>query len=160
MSQTLVMYYSATGTTKAVAEQVANSLNADLFQIKAAQPYNAADLNWHDQSSRTTIEQHTHKMRVAIDSNLPDISKYDTILIGHPIWWGIPPRMIASLIDELKFNGKTVAGFATSGGTGYDRSQSFLQRTLAENDSTATLKKGAVLRNNAAAINNWTAQFK
>ncbi|MDF9445996.1 flavodoxin, partial [Limosilactobacillus mucosae] len=101
MSKSIVFYFSATNTTKQRAEKVAQKLGADLFEIHAAKPYSVADLDWHDPQSRTSIEQHQHASRVAIKDDLPDISSYDTVLIGFPIWWGIPPRLIADLIDHL-----------------------------------------------------------
>ncbi len=132
MANTLVLYYSATNTTKLVAETVANKLNADIAEIHPAQSYTAADLNWHDENSRTTIEQHQHNSRVAIKDDLPDISNYRSIVIGHPIWWAIPPRIISTVIDHLDLNGKNLALFATSGGTNYDRAQSLIERTIKE----------------------------
>lgn len=156
MAKTLVLYYSATGTTKARAEKVAAALNADLAPIHAAQPYTAADLDWHDDTSRTSIEQHGHDSRVAIKDDLPDISSYENILIGHPIWWAIPPRLIAATIDALPLNGKHLATFATSGGTNYANSQRNVARMVEENGYQLTLNQGAVL-NSDAAMKNWLA---
>ena len=129
MAKTLVLYYSATNTTKKIAEQIAQKLNADIAEIHPAQPYTDADLNWHDDRSRTSIEQHEHN------------SGYDNIVIGHPIWWAIPPRMISTVIDHLDLNGKNLALFATSGGTSYDRSQNYVERTVNENGYD-TIKHG------------------
>ena len=145
MVKTLVLYYSATNTTKKVAEQVAQKLNADIDAVQAAQPYTAADLNWHDPQSRTSVEQHQHNSRVAVKTDLPDISDYDNIVIGHPIWWGIPPRLISSLIDHLNLNGKNLALFATSGGSNYDRSQSYVERAIKQNGYNTHVNTGAVL---------------
>lgn len=94
MAKTIVFYFSATNTTKQRAEKIASKLGADLFAIQAEKPYSAADLDWHDPNSRTSIEQHQHASRVAIKDDLPAINDYDTVLIGFPIWWGIPPRLI------------------------------------------------------------------
>ena len=102
MTKTLVLYYSATNTTKNIAEQVAQKLNADLAEIHPVKPYTDADLNWHDENSRTTIEQHQHDSRVDIKDDLPDLSGYTNVIIGHPIWWGIPPRLISATIDHLE----------------------------------------------------------
>lgn len=157
MAKTLVLYYSATGTTKAIAEKIAQQLDADLAEIHPAQPYTDADLNWHDPQSRTSIEQHQHASRVEIKDDLPDISQYDNILIGHPIWWAIPPRFIATTIDHLDLNGKHLATFATSGGTNYDRSQSNVERTVKENGYDVVLNQGAVL--NSSQINTWLDQL-
>lgn len=121
MPKTLVLYYSATDTTKNVAQVIANTLNADIAEIHAKQPYTSADLDWHDPQSRTSIEQHQHNSRVEINDDLPDISNYDNVIIGHPIWWGIPPRLITTVIDKIDLNGKNLASFATSGGSGYER---------------------------------------
>ncbi len=154
MAKTLVLYYSATNTTKKIAKKVAQKLNADIVEIHAAQPYTAADLDWHDPTSRTSIEQHQHNSRVAVKDDLPDITAYDNIVIGHPIWWAIPPRMIADLVDKLDLNGKNLAMFATSGGTNYDRSQSFIERTVRENNYDTHVNQGAVL-NNAGQIDAW-----
>ena len=154
MAKTLVLYYSATNTTKRIAEQVAQKLNADIAEIHPAQPYTAADLNWHDESSRTTVEQHEHNSRVDIKDDLPDISGYDNIVIGHPIWWAIPPRMISTVIDHLDLNGKNLALFATSGGTSYDRSQNYVERTVNENGYDTKVNQGAIL-NNPSQIDGW-----
>lgn len=154
MAKTLVLYYSATNTTKNIAEQVAQKLAADMAEIHAVQPYTAADLDWHNAQSRTTIEQHQHNSRVAVKDDLPDIQQYDNIVIGHPIWWAIPPRMITDVIDKLDLNNKNLAMFATSGGTGYDRSQSFIERAVRENDYNVHINQGAVL-NRPQQIDSW-----
>lgn len=145
MAKTLVLYYSATGTTKRVAETIAQQLGADIQAIHAAQPYTAADLDWHDPQSRTSIEQHQHNCRVAVQDDLPDLAGYDNVVIGHPIWWGIPPRMIASVVDHLDLTGKNLALFATSGGSSYRRSQAFIERTIKENGYQVNLGQGDVI---------------
>ena len=124
MAKTIVLYYSATGTTKKAAEEVAKQLGADIAAIHPVKPYTATDLNWHDQSTRATVEQkQEHDGRVPIKDDLPDMAQYDNVIIGHPIWWGIPPRLIAATIDKLDLNGKVLATFGTSSSSGYDRSQ-------------------------------------
>lgn len=157
MAKTLVLYYSATGTTKSMADKIATKLNADIAEIHPQQPYTSADLNWHDETSRTTVEQHDHNSRVAIKDDLPDISGYDNIVIGHPIWWAIPPRMIATVIDQLDLNGKNVALFGTSSSTGYSRAQSFVERAIDENGYDVNLGQGAVLRNDRQ-LDSWIKQ--
>lgn len=127
MATTLVLYFSTSGTTKRMAQTIANLTGADLHEIKAPDPYTQADLDWHDPQSRTSIEQHEHQGHVACVNDFPALDQYDTIIIGHPIWWGIPPRLIANAIDQLPLDGKTLATFATSGGSGYQRSQSYIQ---------------------------------
>ena len=100
MANTLVLYFSATGTTKKVAEKVAKKLNADIAEIHPENPYTDEDLNWHDETTRATVEQkQEHDGRVPIKDDLPSLDNYDNVIIGHPIWWGIPPRLIATTID-------------------------------------------------------------
>lgn len=154
MAKALVLYYSATNTTKNVAEKIAQQLDADVAEIHAAQPYTTADLNWHDPKSRTSIEQHQHNSRVDIKDDLPDTSNYTNIIIGHPIWWGIPPRMISSVIDHLNLNGKKLFLFATSGGSSYGRSRSYVERVVKENGYDVQVKPGAVL-NSDRQIRTW-----
>lgn len=154
MAKTLVLYYSATNTTKRIAEQVAQNLNAEIAEIYPAQANTVADLNWHDESSRTTVEQHEHNRRVDIKDDLPDITNYDNIVIGHSIWGAIPPRMISTVIDHLDLNGKNLALFATSGGINYDRSQSYVERTIDENGYDTKVNQGAIL-NNPRQIDGW-----
>ena len=87
-SKVLVAYFSATGTTKGVAEKIASLENADLYEIVPAQPYSSDDLNWNDSNSRSTIEQNDKTIRPEIGSDKVDLSAYDTIYLGFPIWWG------------------------------------------------------------------------
>lgn len=160
MAKILVLYYSATGTTQGVAQQIADKLNADIAAIHPVQPYTSTDLNWHDASTRATVEQkQQHDGRVPVKDDLPDPANYDNIVIGHPIWWGIPPRLIAATIDQLDLNDKVLATFATSGGSSYDRSQSNIARTVKENNYQLDLQKGAVL-NSSAAIDRWLASLQ
>lgn len=154
MAKTLVLYYSATGTTKRVAEEIMKKLNADIAEIHPLKPYTNADLDWNDPQSRSSVEQHNHDSRVPIKDDLPDLANYDNVIIGHPIWWGIPPRFIPATIDQLDLNGKHLATFATSGGSGYGRSQTQIQRSVDENNYDVTLNKGTVLRG-GADVDNW-----
>ena len=148
----LVLYYSATNTTKRVAETVANKLSADIAESHPALPYTATDLKWHDENSRTTIEQ--HNSRVAIKDDLPDMSNYRNIVIGHPIWWAIPLRIISTVIDNLDLNGKNLALFATSGGTNYDRAKSLIERTIKDNNYDVNVNRGEVL-NSSSQVDKW-----
>ncbi|WP_057741610.1 flavodoxin [Limosilactobacillus secaliphilus] len=154
MANTLVLYYSATGTTEKMAKLVAQKLGADIQAIHPVQPYTKDDLNWRDKSSRATTEQHEHDSRVPVKDDFPDLSGYDNIIIAHPIWWGIPPRMIVDVIDKLDLNGKNLASFATSGGSDYERSQSLIQRTVDENHYDVHVNQGAVL-NSTADVDPW-----
>ncbi len=117
-SKTLVVYFSATGTTKGVAEQIASYTNADTYEITAAQPYSEDDLNWHDSNSRTTKEQNDKTVRPEIGSEKISLDGYDTIFIGFPIWWGEEPRIMDTFVESYDFTSKTVIPFCTSGGSG------------------------------------------
>ncbi len=114
---TLVAYFSATGTTKHVAEQLAKQLGADLFEIAPEVPYTAADLDWQDKQSRSTLEMQDKQSRPAIATKVADMSKYDRVLIGFPIWWYTCPTIINTFMDSYDFSGKTIVPFATSGGS-------------------------------------------
>ena len=117
-SNTLVVYFSATGTTKGVAEQIAAVTGADTYEILAAQPYSEADLDWNDSNSRTTIEQNDKTVRPEIGSEQITFDGYSTIYIGYPIWWGEEPRSMDTFVESYDFTGKTVIPFCTSGGSG------------------------------------------
>lgn len=88
MAKTLVLYYSATGTTEKMAKAVAEKLGADIQAIHPVQPYSQADLNWQDKNSRTFVEQHQHDSRVEVKDDFPDLANYDNVIVAHPIWWG------------------------------------------------------------------------
>lgn len=128
MKKTLVAYFSATGTTKTAAEQLAKEKNADLYEITPEQPYTAADLNWQDKQSRSTIEMKDKTSRPAIDGNCANIADYDTIWIGFPIWWYTAPTIINTFIEAHDLNGKTLCVFATSGGSGVEGSAADLKK--------------------------------
>lgn len=117
MKKTLVAYFSATGTTKAVAQQLANEKNADLFEIVPEQPYTAADLDWKDKQSRSTLEMQDKSSRPAIKGTCENIADYDTVWIGFPIWWYTVPTIINTFIEAHDLSGKTLCVFATSGGS-------------------------------------------
>lgn len=124
--EVLVVYFSATGTTKGVAEQIAKLTKADIYELVPANPYSDADLNWHDKNSRTTIEMNDQKVRPEIGSSDIDISSYSKIYIGYPIWWGDAPRIMSTFVEKHNFDGKIVIPFCTSGGSGIGRSGSNL----------------------------------
>ena len=114
----LVAYFSATGTTKGVAERLANAAGADLYEIVPTEPYSEADLNWNDKNSRTTKEQNDKNVRPGIASETLDLSGYTTIYVGYPIWWGEEPRIMDTFAESYDFSGKTMIPFCTSGGSG------------------------------------------
>ena len=120
--KTLVVYFSATGTTKGVAEKIAAITGGDLYEIQAAQPYTEEDRNWHDDNSRTTHEQNDPSFRPEIGSELPSLEGYDTVYLGFPIWWGQEPRILDTFVESCNFDGITVIPFCTSGSSGIGNS--------------------------------------
>ncbi len=127
-SHILIIYFSATGTTKAVAENLQTALSADIYEIIPEQPYTDADLNWNDSNSRTTHEQNDKTVRPGIEGELPDLTAYDTIIIGYPIWWGEEPRIMDTLVESLDLTDKTMAVFFTSGSSGLGNSMKHLEQ--------------------------------
>ena len=126
MSRSLVAFFSPGGTTKAVAQSLAEAVGADIFEIRAKVPYKSAELDWMDKNARSTIEQHDPAARPEV-SLVPDVSCYDRIYIGFPIWWYVAPRIINTFLESLKLSGKTVIPFATSGGSGMGETNSMLR---------------------------------
>ena len=116
-SRTLVVYFSCTGHTKTLAESAARALQADLFEIKPAQPYTSTDLNYNDKSTRATVEQNDVSVRPQIQNKVENIGKYDTIVLAYPIWWGQAPRIMDTFMESYDFSGKTMAAICTSGGS-------------------------------------------
>ena len=134
----LVVYFSATGTTKGVAEKIAAIENAELYEIKAAQEYSTADLDWNDEKSRTTLEQKDKKVRPAIGSEPLSLEGYSKIYVGFPIWWGEEPRILDTFVESYNFDGITMIPFCTSGSSDVGRSD----KNLAEHAGSGDWRKG------------------
>ena len=126
MKKILVAYFSASGVTKKVAENMANAAGADLFEIVPEQPYTRADLNWMNRKSRSTLEMKDRNCRPAMAAK-PDISGYDVILVGFPVWWYREPSIIDTFMESADFTRKTVVPFCTSGGSGIGDSAANMQ---------------------------------
>ena len=118
MSSVLVAYFSASGNTADIAVRMADILNADLFKIEPEQPYTKADLDWDDELSRSSVEMKDRSSRPGISGKIYDISIYDTIFIGFPIWWFREPSIIDTFMESYAFDGIKVVPFATSGTSG------------------------------------------
>ena len=129
-AKTLVAYFSATGTTRFAAKQLAKQHNADLWAIEPAEPYTAADLDWRNKQSRSSREMADPEERPTI-RQCTNIMPYDTIYLGFPIWWGICPRIINSWVDNNlpQLENKTLIPFATSGGSGVEEAVEYLRKT-------------------------------
>ena len=117
-AKTLVAFFSATGNTAKVAEKLAKVGKGDLFEIKPEQVYTDADLNWRNERSRSSIEMNDKTSRPAIANKVADMSQYDTVYIGFPIWWGREPSIIDTFMESYDFAGKKVIPFVTSGSSG------------------------------------------
>lgn len=153
--KTLVVYFSATGTTKGVAEKIASVTNADTYEILAAQTYTEADLNWNDKNSRTTKEQNDKSVRPEIGSDKVNLDGYSTIFIGYPIWWGEEPRIMDTFVESYDFSGKTMIPFCTSGGSGIGSSGT----NLADNAKSGNWLEGERL-SSSSDIEGWVKGLK
>ena len=130
----LVAYFSATGTTKKVAEEIAKEVNGTLFEIEPETPYSEADLDWKNKESRSSVEMADSTSRPPIKNKVPDMAQYDTVFIGFPVWWYVAPTIINTFIDENDLKGKTIITFATSGGSPIEPCDSALQKTYPDLD--------------------------
>ncbi len=131
MSNVLVTYFSASGVTKGVAEKIASQNNYDIFEIEPVEIYTPADLDYMDKNSRSTIEMNDKSFRPPIKETC-DVSAYDTVVIGFPVWWYTAPTIINTFIESVDLKGKTIKAFCTSGGSGIDKCVSDLQDTYPE----------------------------
>jgi len=125
----LVAYFSATGTTKAVAEQIALASGGELVEIAPVQPYTSADLNWNDKKSRSTVEMNDENARPAIKKNKENLDGYNVVYVGFPVWWYVAPRIINTFLEAYDFTDKTIIPFATSGGSGIAGCTNALRKT-------------------------------
>lgn len=151
---TLVVYFSATGTTKAAAETVARVTNADLYEIVPSQIYTADDLNYNDNNSRTTIEQNDGSSRPGISGEISGWSDYSVVYVGYPIWWGDAPHIMFTFAESYDFSGKTCIPFCTSGGSGIGSSG----RNIASNAGSGNWLDGTRLRSSGEEeIREWIA---
>ena len=153
----LVAYFSATGTTARVADKLAKATGADLFEIKPAQPYTSADLDWTNKKSRSSVEMDDRNARPAIANKVSDMSKYDVIFVGFPIWWYREPSIIDTFMESYDFSGKQVVPFATSGGSGMGDSGSIMQKLApkAKVDSGKRFSSGVSEKD----LKDWTAKW-
>lgn len=129
-SKTLVAYFSASGNTERVAQEIASTLDADTFVIEPTDPYTEADLNWRDESSRVNAEHDDEALRdIPLRQVTPDgFADYDTVFIGYPIWWGIAAWPVDGFVAGNDFTGKTVIPFCTSTSSGLGESATLLEQ--------------------------------
>ncbi len=127
MSGKLVAFFSASGVTAALAQRLSRAAGADLFEIKPAVPYTSADLDWTNASSRSSVEMKNPASRPEIAEKLPSMADYDVVFLGFPIWWYVAPTIINTFLESYDFSGKTIAPFATSGGSPMGRTLEILR---------------------------------
>ena len=153
--KTLVVYYSASGRTKTVAETIAETAGADLFEIVPDEPYTSEDLDWTNDDSRVSREHDNESLRdVELVKVTPDNwDSYDTILIGYPIWWGIAAWPVDNFVKGNDFSGKTVIPFCTSSSSGLGQSGTLLEQIA----GTGTWQEGQRFSSGASAseIQDW-----
>ena len=147
MSRILVAYFSASGVTARAAKEAAEAVGADLYEIRPAEPYTEADLNWMDKKSRSTLEMKDPASRPAIGTRAENMDQYDTVFVGFPIWWYVEPRIVDTFLESYDFAGKILIPFATSGGSGI----SGAEKSLREHCPKANWKQGQLVNSGAAA---------
>ena len=132
MSKKLVAFFSASGTTRKLAKNLAEVLGADVYEIKPATPYTGKDLNWNDSQSRSSVEMADKNSRPALADTDAKISDCDTIFLGFPVWWYVAPHIVNSFLESYDFAGKTIVIFATSGGSGFGETLNQLKPSCAD----------------------------
>ena len=152
MSKKLVAFFSASGNTKKIAQIIAEEGNCDLHEITPKVAYTKADLNWMDKKSRSSVEMNDKKFRPEIINEDIDISAYDEIILGFPIWWYVAPTIVNTFLEAHDFSGKKIVLFATSGGSGFGNTE----RELEVSAPGAEIVEGKLLnRANRQEISAW-----
>lgn len=154
----LVAYFSATGTTKRVAENLAKATGAVVYEIKPAVPYTDADLNWRDSNSRSSVEMNNKTSRPEMAADNFSVKEYDTVYLGFPIWWGTAPHIVETFLEKHDFTGKTIILFATSGSSGMGNTDKDLKPSVS---ASTKIVKGKTLNSNPSVeeLKKWVATF-
>ena len=150
MSNVLIAYFSASGVTKEIAEKIANENNYDIFEIVPEVKYTPQDLDWTDKQSRSTIEMNDKTFRPPIVETC-DVSKYDTVVIGFPVWWYTAPTIINTFIESVDLSDKVIKAFCTSGGSGIDKCVNDLKNTY----PNLNFKKGMRFIGDVSKAKEW-----
>lgn len=114
----LIVYFSGTGTTRSAAKKIKKATGGKLYQIKAAEPYTSADLDYSNDDCRANVEQQDETVRPEVKGKIKNISKYDVIFVGYPIWWNKEPMIIRTFLESYNLERKKIVPFCTSGGSG------------------------------------------
>ena len=155
MSRVLVAYFSVSGVTARVARELAAVEGGDLFEIRPESPYTAADLDWTDKKSRSTLEMSDPDCRPAIVGCVEDMARYDAVFVGFPIWWGREPSVVDTFLAAYDFSGKRVVPFCTSGGSDIGKTAERIQSIVGDRASVDAGRRlgGAV---SEADLKIWT----
>ncbi len=145
MSKVLVAYFSASGVTAKTAKNLAKAAKADMYEITPAKPYTNDDLNWQNKKSRSSIEMADKAFRPPLADTDANISEYDTILLGFPIWWYVAPTIVNTFLESYDFSGKTIILFATSGGSGFGNTVRELKPSVSDD---TVIREGKILNGN------------
>ena len=132
MNKMLVTYFSASGVTRKAAEKLSEAAGADLYEIRPAVPYTAADLDWMDKKSRSTMEMKDEACRPAVRGKVEDMDQYQTVFLGFPVWWYEAPRIIWTFLEAYDFSGKQIVLFCTSGGSGLGKTVEILKKSCSD----------------------------
>ena len=149
----LVAVFSASGVTKKVGREIARIAGADFYEIVPEEIYTAADLDWMNKKSRSSLEMNDPAARPRIAGSALDMAAYDTVIVGFPIWWGVAPRIIDTFLESYDFSGKKIIPFCTSGGSGVGRSDTALHKDVSGDAEWA--KGRQINRPNEAEIRRW-----
>ena len=152
MNKTLVVYFSASGTTRKIAEMIAEVGDFSLYEITPKELYTSDDLNWMNKKSRSSVEMSNKKIRPEITDTDAHLKEYDTIILGFPIWWYVAPTIVNTFLEKYDFSGKKIVLFATSGGSGFGNTV----KELKPSAPGAEIVEGKLLnRANKQEIEKW-----
>lgn len=152
----LVLYFSCTGNTEAVAREIAAQTGAEVMELLPEEPYTEDDLNYQDDNCRANQEMNDENARPAISGRIENLSDYDTLYIGFPIWWGTMPRIMNTFFDEYDLSGETVMPFCTSGGSGIDQAVSAIREAEPDAEVREGLRVGSGSSENCTeAVSAW-----
>lgn len=157
MAKVLVAYFSASGVTAKVAGNLANAIGADLYEIAPEVPYTDADLNWMDKKSRSTVEMEDRSCRPAIGTKVDDMSQYDTVFVGFPMWWYREPSIIDTFMEAYDLSGKKVVPFATSGSS--DIADSYKNLQALAPDAQVVKGKRFPADASQSSLGDWAREF-
>ena len=155
----LVAYFSASGTTKRVAENLAKATGGDLYEIRPLKPYTNADLDWTNKQSRSSVEMEDHNSRPEIVNDDFSIAEYDTVFLGFPIWWYIVPTIVNTFLEKHDFSNKTIVLFATSEGSRFGKTVDNLRPSVS---NSTKIIEGDILNDNPSVdeLKKWAESLK